>query len=299
MDFSNMKNIHSLGASLILTVVALVGASSVLISDVVSIDPAINFTFWSWVLVAIFIFPFAIKKVIRQWSIIKSHWKLLTALAFFGASLCSTTAVQALHKENLINAGLINGLAPIFIVLLMAICYRKWIGALKITGIFCGFAAVVLLVLGGNVTNLKHMTLNIGDVWMLTSVLSWSIYSVLLKKLPKSLSMLSLLFVISVLGIIFLFPFTIWEILHGKKLILGHTSFRGLMFTAIGTYIIGYLGWNKGVSILGPERSGFYLNLFPVFSMILSVIFFHTIIHWYDIVSLGLILLGLLLVNKK
>lgn len=292
-------NTKKLGASIILTVIALIGASSILISDTVSQDPAVNFTFWSWLLVIIFMFPFSIKKIHQERDAIKLHWKLLALLAFLGATVCSTCAVEALHKENLINAGLINGLTPIFIVLLTIIFYRKLVAPYKLVGIGFGFFAVLLLVLGGNFTTLKYVTFNTGDLWMLISVLAWAAYSLLIDKLPTKISQLSVLFMISVFGVLFLLPFALWNAFHGERLILNHTTFHGLLFTTIGTYIIGYLGWNKGVAIIGPERAGFYLNLFPVFSMILSAIFFHTHIHWYDTVSLVCILIGLYLVNKK
>lgn len=292
-------NTKKLGASIILTVIALIGASSILISDTVNQDPAINFTLWSWLLVTILTFPFAIKGVCREWSVIKENWKLLVLFAFLGATVCSTFAVQALHEENLINAGLINGLTPIFIVLLSMIFYRKLVGLYKLIGIGFGFFAVLLLVLGGNFTTLKNVTFNIGDIWMLISVLAWALYSLLIDKLPKKLSMLSFLFVISIFGALFLLPIALWNAFHGERLLLNHTTFHGLLFTAIGTYIIGYLGWNKGVAIIGAERAGFYLNLFPVFAMILSVIFFHAKIYWYDMISLVCILIGLYLVNKK
>lgn len=292
-------NIKNFGASVILILVALVNASSVLIADTVNQDPAINFTLWSWLLAAVLIFPFSIKSVCREWSIIKLHWKLLALLAFLGASVCSCFAIEALHQEKLINAGLINGLTPIFIVLLSVLFCRKLVALTKLIGIAFGFFAVLLLVLGGNFTTLKYVTFNTGDLWMLGSVLAWATYSLFVDKVPKNLSLLSFLFVISVLGALFLFPFALWDALHGKRLLLNHTTFHGLLFTSIGTYIIGYLGWNKAISIIGAERAGFYLNLIPVFSMILSIIFFHTTIYWYDIVSLVCILIGLYLVNNE
>lgn len=285
-------------ASLLLVIVALTNACSIFVSDEVSNDPAVNFIFWSWFLTAIFIFPFAIKSFLQQWPIIRAHIKIFSLLALVGGSICSTAAVQALHQEALINAGLINGLTPIFIILLSMIFYQRSISTRKLLGVAAGFIAVILLAIGGEFSALKKMTFNIGDGWMLLSVITWAAYSLLLDKAPKEVSGLCFLFTISLLSFLFLLPFTLWNIAHGYHVVLNNTTLIGLLFTSLFTYIIAYLGWNKGVGVLGPEQSGFYLNLNPVFTMILSVIFFHVTLHWYDIISLGFVLAGLCLVNK-
>ncbi len=286
-------------ASVLLTFVALAGSCSIFVSDEVNRNPAINFTFWSWLLTAVFLFPFAIKQSLKQKLVIKQNIGILSILALLGASICSTAAVQALHKEQLVNAGLINGLTPVVIILLSAIFFRRWIGLRKAVGIACGIIAVILLILGGELSALKHITFNAGDGWMLLSVTAWAGYSILLDKAPASLYGLPFLFIIAVLGSVFLLPFELWSIALGDAMIVNSVTIIGLLFTSIITYVISYLGWNKGVKVLGPEQSGFYLNLFPVFAMILSVLFFHVSLAWYDIASLAFVLAGLYFVNKE
>lgn len=76
----------------------------------------------------------------------------------------------------------------------------------------------------------------------------------------------------SIFGILLLFPFVLSSGCHGNKLILGLTTLCELMFTPLEIYTIGNFSWGKGVSILGPVRSVIYLNIFPVFAIILSAI---------------------------
>lgn len=291
-----MKNLY---AYLLLVLVPLIWSGSILVADDVSVDPAINIAFWRWLLVVGLLLPFTFKRVRQEWPIIKAHWRILSLLALFGVAIASTCALQALHDEDLINAGLINGATPIFIVILSAICYRTVISWSKIAGIILGFVAVLLLVLKGNFFDLQHVVFKVGDIWMLASVLAWAIYSLLLKHQPAGMSLMSFLVVISFIGVLCLLPWFLWNLAHGIEITVTHMSKRSLLYVALLTSIVGYLGWNKGVNVVGAERAGFFLNLYPIFAMLLSVIFFSTPIYWYDTASLVLILIGLYLVGRK
>jgi drug/metabolite transporter (DMT)-like permease len=286
-------------AYVVLFCVPLIWAGSTLFVNNVNIDPAINISLWRWLLVVVFLFPFAIKETIQEWSNIKANWKILSVLALMGVSISPTCAVEALHQENIMNAGLLYGTTPIFILLLSALCYKKMIETSKIFGILLGFIAISVLVFEGNFLNIKNLNFTIGDVWMLVAVLTWAIYSLLLKHKPEGFSPVVFLFILSILGILFLLPWAAWNIIHGIRVTLNHTTFEGLLYISLLTSLLGYLGWNMGVNIIGAERAGFFLNLYPIFSVRLIVIFGNAKIYWYDRVSLLLILIGLYLVSVE
>ena len=60
-----------------------------------------------------------------------------------------------------------------------------------------------------------------------------------------------------------------------------------------------YYCWAGAVSIIGPNRSGIFLSLIPLFSTIFAMIFFDEKFLFYHLIGTILIILGLFLSNKK
>jgi drug/metabolite transporter (DMT)-like permease len=93
---------------------------------------------------------------------------------------------------------------------------------------------VLSIVAHGEAQRLRELTLNIGDFWILASVLAWSAYTLLLSKRPP-VHPLAFLAAISVTGLIFLFPFYVWEMAQGHRLIATPGSIAGIVYTGVGS----------------------------------------------------------------
>jgi drug/metabolite transporter (DMT)-like permease len=72
-----------------------------------------------------------------------------------------------------------------------------------------------------------------------------------------------------------------------------------LLYVAIFPSIGSYYCWAGAVSIIGPNRSGIFLSLIPLFSTIFAMIFFNEKFLFYHLIGTILIILGLFLSNKK
>ena len=72
-----------------------------------------------------------------------------------------------------------------------------------------------------------------------------------------------------------------------------------VLYVGIGPALISYLFWIKSVKIIGANTSGLFLNLIPIFSSFISIIFLREILEMYHIVGAILIFTGIYLVTKK
>ena len=54
----------------------------------------------------------------------------------------------------------------------------------------------------------------------------------------------------------------------------------------------------RGVELAGANRAGFYLNLIPVFSAIMGVIFLEESLYLYHAASLAMVLGGIYLAER-
>lgn len=67
------------------------------------------------------------------------------------------------------------------------------------------------------------------------------------------------------------------------------------LFVATGPAIGAFYFWNRGVAEAGANTAGLYINLLPVFTAILAVLFLGESLHWFHGAGLVLIFSGILL----
>ena len=108
---------------------------------------------------------------------------------------------------------------------------------------------------------------------MLAAVVSWCLYSVLLKKIDSSKSQLASLEVIIIIGLIFIFPFYLIESFNSSFLPSKNVDFVIIIYVAFFASILAFFSWNKGVSIIGPNRASLFLHLIPIFSSLWALLF--------------------------
>ncbi len=230
--------------------------------------PAFTLSLWRWVLAAVILCPFTFKAFWQQRNWYWDHKVEMFWLAFLSVSLYNSLQYLALNYTSPGNVGIVCASTPLFILLLNGWLNRQTILLNQVAGILLAMAGVIyVIVMGDGVA----LAINPGDVIMLTAVISFSVYSVLLKRLPSHINAGGLLFVLMVLGVIGILPFFAVDIANGRTwdwqaqnnwLILFYVA----LFPSIGSFFF----WNYAVKKGGPMLTGLSFNLQPVFTMILA-----------------------------
>jgi len=140
---------------------------------------------------------------------------------------------------------------------------------------------------------------NKGDMWMLVCVITWSLYSTLLKKNNFKLSQFTLIQLMVSVGILFLIPQFFYEKSIGLELNLDKNFFLILIYVAIFPAIAAYYFWQKGIEIIGPNRASMFIQLMPLFSAVMAIIIFKEKFELYHFVGAIFILSGIYLSNRK
>ena len=165
-------------------------------------------------------------------------------------------------------------------------------------GILLSFAGVLGIVAHGEMQRLRDLTLNVGDLWILASVLAWSAYTLLLSRRPP-VHPLAFLTAISATGLICLFPFYLWEMAQGRHIIPTPGALAGVVYTGVFPAFLGYILWNRGVAEVGPARAGLFMHLVPAFGILLSMIFLGETPALYHAAGITLILAGIWLNTRR
>ena len=255
--------------------------------------------FFRWLLAMLILLPFTYSEIIRNYNYYKKNILLMTFLGFLAVTVFNSLTYISLQTTFIINSTLMASIAPVLMIGFSWLIFKTKTTILQFTGIFLSLLGAFSIILKGNINNLFNLYFTSGDVWMFTAVVSWCLYSVLLKKIDNSISQLASLQVIVILGLLFIFPLYIIENYNTSFLPTQKIDFVIIIYVAIFASIIAFFSWNKGVSIIGPNRSSLFLHLIPVFSSIWAVSFLNEKFSFFHFIGIIFILSGIILSNIK
>ena len=255
--------------------------------------------FFRWLLAMLILLPFTYSEIIKNYNYYKKNIILMTFLGFLAVTVFNSLTYISLQTTLIINSTLMASIAPVLMIGFSWLIFKTKTTILQFAGIFLSLLGAFSIILKGNINNLYNLYFTSGDIWMFTAVVSWCLYSVLLKKIDNSISQLASLQVMVILGLLFIFPLYIVENYNTSFLPTQKIDFIIIVYVAIFASIIAFFSWNKGVSIIGPNRSSLFLHLIPVFSSIWAVSFLNEKFSFFHFIGIIFILSGIILSNIK
>ncbi len=260
--------------------------------------PPIALSFWRWVVALLCLLPLSLPHLRRDWPQLRAGWRWLLLYGAVGTGGYNALTYGGLQYTTAINGALLNSFIPIMIVLMSWLMLGRRIGRRETGGILVSLVGVLVIVGHGEPQRLRELTVNVGDLWILTSVVAWSAYTLLLSKRPAA-HPLAFLTAISVTGLIFLFPFYLWEMAQGRQLSTTPAALAGVVYTGVFPAFLGFILWNRGVAEVGAARAGLFMHLLPAFGILLSMIFLDEKPAAFHAVGIGLIFTGIWLNTRR
>jgi len=257
--------------------------------------PPMTLAFWRWAVALLIILPFSLGHIVHQFDIIRRNLIILTVLAILSITNFSIFIYMALKLSTATNTVLINSMIPIFIVMVSWLGFKERITLRQSIGIAISLVGLIFIIANGNLSTLISVRFSKGDLWTICAGISWALYSVLLRKCPIELNSLSFLATLIIIGTLFISPFYIWEMSTGKTMNISQASIGSIVYVALFASILGYIFWNKAIQIIGANKTGIFIHLMPVFSIILAIIFLDEKLRGYHIKGAILIFSGILL----
>ncbi len=261
--------------------------------------PPVSLAFCRWVVAVVFFAPFAIKTFVRDWPVIKEHIGYFSITSFLGITTFNTFIYVAGQTTTAMNLSLIAITFPIFILIISRVLFKEIITFKKGAGIILVLIGVLFLITKGQMANLLNITFNLGDVWMLMASIIFAVYSIFLKNKPENVSIMALQFSTFILGLIFLFPFFLWEQRSVHQSFLNETTIPGILYVGVFASLCAFVLWHKAIVTLGPSKAGMVYYILPLFSGFLGYLFLHeniSMIHFYSMI---LIFSGIIVTNHE
>ena len=261
--------------------------------------PPLTLNTFRWISVWLILIPFTFKEIYKNLAYIKKN---LLAIAFMGVITISTfnsVVYFALNYTQVVNAVLVLAIIPAVTIVLSSLMKVEKSNIFQIFGLILSIIGVGSIISNGDVQRIVSLSFNNGDLWMLVCVLSWALYSTLLKKNKFKLSQFSLIQIMVSVGVIFLIPQYFYEQSIGLELNFNKAFFLILFYVVVFPAIVAYYCWQKGVEIIGPNRATMFIQLMPLFSAVMAIIIFKEKFELYHFVGATFIVSGIYLSNKK
>jgi drug/metabolite transporter (DMT)-like permease len=260
--------------------------------------PPLALSFWRWAIALLLVLPLAWPHLRRDWPLIRANLRWLALFALLGIAAYNTFAYLGLRYTTATNGLVLNSFIPIAIVALGWAFLGKWLRPIEALGIAVSLCGVLIIVAHGDPAVLAALQLNVGDLWILLSVLVWATYTLMLPHRPN-IHPMSFLAAITVFGLVELAPAYLWEMSEGRHIVVSLPSLLAIAYTGIFPAFLGFVCWNKGVAEVGPAKAGLFIHLMPAFGIILSIIFLGEHPELYHALGIVLIFGGIWLNTRK
>ena len=263
--------------------------------------PPLTLNFVRWFLALLLLLPFVWTKLKQDWPLLKKHWRLMVITAFLSITTYNALQYLALTTSSAINITLITSAGPIFTLLIVRLFFAASISRSATIGAVISIFGVVWVLVRGDLDHVASIKFVPGDLFMLVAVALWALYAWVLRKRPQSISIYSAFAAQIMLGSLFAFPMMLAELSFGSyaPMQLSGKLLAILLYVVTCPALLAYICWQQAVARTGTELPMFFQNLTPIFAALLSVALLGEHPEGYHVVALALIVLGILLANRK
>lgn len=293
------------GAALLLTLPPLLWAGNAvvgrLLSDLVS---PMTLNFLRWLLAFALLAPLA-GAVLRPGSALWPNWRRFSMLGLLSVGGYNALLYLALNTSTPINVTLVGSSTPVWMLLIGRWFFGAAISRRQLLGAALSISGVMLVLCRGQLELLLQVRLVPGDLYILIASASWAYYSWMLSRPttePPGIRADWSAFLLAQMAF-----GLVWSALFASgewALDKGHIQWSwpllaALVFIAVGPALIAYRAWGAGVARAGPAVAGFFSNLTPLFTALLSSAFLGEPPRLYHVLAFILIVAGIVVSSRR
>jgi drug/metabolite transporter (DMT)-like permease len=261
--------------------------------------PPLTLNVFRWISVWVILIPFTYKEIYNNLSYIKKNILVISFMGVITISTFNSVVYFALNYTQVINAVLVLAVIPAVTIVLSSLMKIEKTNLFQIFGLILSIIGVGSIISNGDIQRITSLSFNKGDLWMLVCVITWALYSTLLKKYKFKFSQFSLIQLMVSVGILFLIPQYFYEQSIGLEVNFNKAFFLILFYVVVFPAIAAYYCWQKGIEIIGPNRATMFIQLMPLFSAVMAIIIFKEKFEFYHFAGATFIVSGIYLSNKK
>ena len=250
--------------------------------------------------VEIYIYRFTLAYLIilcmKHKQMLSNNWRdegLLMLCGILAGSIYFLAENFALRYTLVSNVSLLTSTSPLITALLVGALYKAdRPGAGMITGSLVAFLGVACVIFNSSF-NLEINPL--GDILSLGAAVSWSLYSLILKRLNANYDVWFITRKTFFYGVLTALPFiTVEPPKYNPIELIQHGELIGnIVFLGLGASLLAYILWAGTVKRMGAVKANNYMYFQPVVTLIVSAVLLGEHVSFIGYLGCALILGGL------
>ncbi len=284
---------------LLLSITALCWAGNAIVGRLAAGHiPPVTLSFLRWSLAFLTILPFAWKHLMRDWGAIRGRLGTMVILSVTGISAFNTLQYWALEHTQALNTLLLQSAAPLFVAIWSLLLLGIRLTLAQAGGLAVSLTGVLVILLQGDLTTLKNIEFNIGDIIFITALVIFGLYSTLSFKRPQihGLSFVGFTFGCGAAALV---PLLIWELMTRPLMQFDTANLLTLFYVAVFPSTLAYLCFNRGVHLIGANRAAAFFHVVPMFGAAMAIVFLGEHPRLFHVIGFALVLSGVFLASRK
>ncbi|MCC2638869.1 MAG: EamA/RhaT family transporter [Moraxellaceae bacterium] len=225
---------------------------------------------WRFLIAALVLVPLVALREGLDWPGLRRNAGPLLVMAVVGIGGFNVFLFHGLRLTSPVNGALIMALCPTLITVFGALLMRERIAGRQLAGLALGLGGVAVVVSQGSLQALLSLSLQRGDLFVLLAATCWAIYSTIPRRFITGLPPLQITVGTIALGGVLISTFA-----HTTQPDFFIVPPVGVIAAVLAMSLLGsvlaYLWWNDGVRLVGAGRAGLFMNLVPIFAMLIGV----------------------------
>lgn len=260
--------------------------------------PPVTLSCARWAGALVLMLPLAWPHLRRDWPKLRAHWKLMLVLSATGFAINNALSYWGLQYTQALNALLMQSSGPLFVALWSLLLFRARLTVLQTAGIALSLAGVLTIILRGNFATLTQIEFNRGDLMVAGALCAFGMYSALMPKRPTTHA-LSLIAVTTAGGALMLLPFAVWEFMLGQRPSADAITAATFGYVVIFPSLLAYLCFNRGVALIGPNRSAPFLHLMPMFGSVMAIVLLGETFELFHLAGYLMVVAGVFIAARR
>lgn len=287
--------------------------------------PAFTLTFLRFLFAAIVLFG-VMRLSHHPYRLLKAHIPVFIMTGTVGMVGYHILFFTCLRFTTAINSSIIGATNPIITVILAYILLGQKLTRLQVFGVTMSFVGVFLTITGADIEIIRNLDFNKGDLIMLTATFCWALYGIISSKATQQsiqpgirwlfgqvphisainpdeqpappIPPIVLTFYSFIVCLIEMIPFVIldqpWTFVNN----LPAGVWMAVLYMSLFPSVIGYLVQQIAIKEIGPGRSSIFINLVPLFSIVLAVLLLDEELEPIKLLTALLIITGVIITQK-
>jgi len=238
-----------------------------------------------------------------RWPVLtRRQWTGLAVAGAVGVFGYSALFMMALQRVEASRAAVVVTTNPVFTTLLAAWLFKERFNALIALGLALAVAGAATVLTQGAPWRVLAGDIGFGEWLLLGCIATWSGYSVMGKRLMAGIDSLTATAITAAVGCALLWAAAL--AVEGPVPVvrsitaLSASGWVALLFLSVGSTVLAYAWYYRGIKALGAGVASSYISLVPVFGVATSVVLLGERLDSSLVVGGALALAGVVVANR-